>query len=182
MTEKIWFTSDTHFSHDKIQSFCRYTRFQGSMEEHDTRLISKWNSRVGKGDRVYHLGDFSFGSRAYTEELLPKLNGQIHLIYGNHDEMLRTDRFKKYFASRQDYKEIRIEGIKVVMFHFPVWEWNHCHYGSFHLFGHVHHTYGTVRGKSLNVGIDNRVEGDMLPWSWEEVKAYMADKPIIRHH
>lgn len=182
MSETIWFTSDTHFGHNKIQGFCQDTRFQGTLHHHDQMLIYNWNSCVKKNDRIYHLGDFSFGSREYTEELLSQLNGNIHLIYGNHDDMLRADRFKKFFHSRQDYKEVNIDGIKVCMLHFPMHEWYQCHRGSFHLFGHVHTSYKTVRGKSMNVGIDSREQGDMMPYSWEEVLAYMADKPLIDHH
>lgn len=178
----IWFVSDTHFHHNKIQQFCRNTRPQGSLDEHDELLIARWNEYIRKGDRVYHLGDFSFGSVEQTETTLSRLKGQIHLIYGNHDEVLRTPKMAKFFSSRQDYKEIRIDKQKVVMFHFPIHEWNQCHRGAFHLFGHVHDTYGAVRGRSLNVGIDNRPNGDLSPWSWDEVKAILDTKDIIEHH
>jgi calcineurin-like phosphoesterase family protein len=178
----IWFTSDTHFNHKKVQQFCPDTRPQVSLEEHDELMIYNWNQWVQRGDRIYHLGDFSFGSVEYTESVLKRLNGEIHLIYGNHDEVLRTSKFGKYFSSRQDYKEIRIDGQKVVMFHFPIHEWHQCHRGAFHLFGHVHATYGSVRGRSLNVGIDNRPGADMAPWSWQEIKALLETKEIITHH
>lgn len=182
MSERVFFTSDTHFAHKRIQEFCPNTRPQDSLIEHDEELIYNWNSCVQKGDRIYHLGDFSFGSREYTEEVLNRLNGNIHIILGNHDRMLEDAKFKRYFASMQTYKEVTLDGIKVCMFHFPIWEWYQCHRGSFHLFGHVHANFGTVRGKSLNVGIDNRPNGDMMPWSWQEVKEFMADKPLIVHH
>lgn len=178
----IWFTSDTHFAHNKVQQFCPDTRSQGSLEEHDELMIYNWNQCVQRGDRIYHLGDFSFGSVEYTESVLKRLKGDKHLIYGNHDQVLRTEKLGGYFNSRQDYKEIRIEGQKVVMFHFPMYEWHQCHRGSFHLFGHVHATYGTVRGRSLNVGIDNRPGADMSPWSWDEVKAILETQEIITHH
>lgn len=178
----IWFTSDTHFAHNRIQTFCPDTRPQCSLEEHDELLIENWNRCVKRGDRIYHLGDFSFGSVNYTENVLRRLRGDIHLIYGNHDEVLRTPKLECYFNSRQDYKEIRIDGQKVIMFHFPIHEWHQCHRGSFHLFGHVHDTYGSVRGRSLNVGIDNRPGADMSPWNWDEVKAILETKEIITHH
>lgn len=178
----IWFTSDSHFGHNRVQQFCPNTRSQGTLEEHDELLIYNWNQCVQRGDRIYHLGDFSFGSVEYTEALLKRLKGDIHLIYGNHDEVLRTPKFAKYFNSRQDYKEIRIDGQKVIMFHFPIHEWHQCHRGAFHLFGHVHDTYGSVRGRSLNVGIDNRPGADMSPWHWDEIKALLDTKEIITHH
>ena len=180
--EDTWFTSDTHWGHSKIQGFCPNTRVQGSLEEHDELLIKNWNSQVKPHDVVYHLGDFSFLSRGLTHGLLCRLNGRIHLIYGNHDEMLRGEAFKEYFQSRQDYKEIRIDGTKVCMFHVPLHEWHHCHKGAFHLFGHVHSSYGTTGGKSLNVGVDNRPEKDMMLWHWDEIKQFMANKPCKPHH
>lgn len=182
LMSNIWFTSDTHFHHKKVQAFCPTTRSQGSLEEHDELLIENWNKHVRRGDRIYHLGDFSFGSVEQTEKTLSRLRGDIHLIYGNHDEILRTNKLAGHFNSRQDYKEIRIDGQKVIMFHFPIHEWHQCHRGAFHLFGHVHNTYGSVRGRSLNVGIDNRPNGDMSPWSWDEVKSILLTKEIITHH
>lgn len=179
---EVWFTSDTHFSHNRIQEFCPNTRMQGTLQEHDELLIYNWNQCVKPGDRIYHLGDFAFGSRESTESVLQRLKGDIHLIYGNHDHVLMTPKFGKYFKSRQDYKEIRLDGHKVCMFHFPIHEWHQCHRGSFHLFGHVHASYGEVRGRSLNVGIDNRPGGDMMPWNWEEVKALLLRKDVIGHH
>lgn len=178
----IWFTSDTHFAHNRVQEFCPDTRPQGTLEEHDELMIYNWNQCVQPGDRIYHLGDLSFGSLAQTETLLQRLKGDIHLIYGNHDEALRGPRFARFFKSRQDYKEVRIGTQKVCMFHFPIHEWHQCHRGSYHLFGHVHGSYGEVRGRSLNVGIDNRPGGDMAPWAWEEVDALLQAKPVISHH
>lgn len=178
----LWFTSDTHWQHNRVQAFCPDTRFQGSLEEHDEMLIEAWNSRVKPGDRIYHLGDVAFGSSDHTESVLSRLNGHIHLIYGNHDAKLSSARFARYFESRDSYKTIRVDGIKVVMFHFPIAEWDQCHRGAFHLFGHVHASYGTVGGRSLNVGIDNRPGADMAPWSWDEVKAVLEPLPPISHH
>lgn len=177
-----WFTSDTHFGHNKVQAFCPETRLQGDLQEHDQRLIDNWNALVRDGDQVYHLGDFSFGSASYTKDVLKHLNGDIHLVFGNHDKMLRGGDFKQFFASRQDYKDIRVDGTKIVMFHYPIYEWDAMHYGAYQLFGHVHKSFMTVRGKSMNVGIDARPNGDMCLFSEEEVHEYMKDKPVLRHH
>lgn len=182
MAHNIWFVADTHFGHNRIQQFCPKTRTHGALEEHDQKMIDNWNSQVKRGDQVYHLGDFSFAGKERTIEILEQLQGDIHLIYGNHDRMLQGPEFKKFFASRQHYKTISVEKIKVVMFHFPIFEWEQIQYGAFHLFGHVHSSYSTLRGRSLNVGIDNRPNGDMMLWSWEEVKQELLPKEIIKHH
>lgn len=177
-----FFTSDTHFGHSNIMKFCPKTRLGASIEEHDEILIQNWNSQVRPGDTVYHLGDFAFCSRGRLHEILKQLNGRIHMIMGNHDQMFAKGDYDQYLASRQDYREIKLNKTKVCLFHFPMFEWNQCHRGSFHLFGHVHDTYGTVRGKSLNVGIDNRREADMLLWTWDEIVDFMDKQPLIEHH
>lgn len=181
--QRIWFTSDTHFWHKRILDFCPDTRLgHTDVDAMSEALIWQWNDQVKKGDLVYHLGDFSFGSYEQTMDTLKRLKGSIHQIEGNHDSVLSRQEIRKRFSSFQTYKEVRIDNIKVCMFHFPMWEWHHCHKGSFHLFGHVHETYSTVRGRSLNVGIDARPNKDMRLWSWEEVKKALLDKEVITHH
>ena len=55
MEKKIWFTSDTHFGHDK--EFLYGPRGFASIGQHDWEIIRNWNSVVGPDDEVYHLGD-----------------------------------------------------------------------------------------------------------------------------
>jgi calcineurin-like phosphoesterase family protein len=49
------------------------------------KMIEYWNDRVGRGDIVYHLGDFGFGKEEETKKIRFRLKGKIHLILGNHD-------------------------------------------------------------------------------------------------
>lgn len=184
MTERIWFTSDNHYFHKNIMKFCPQTRFGESVEQMNELMIEAHNAKVGPHDRVYFLGDFCFSSAENTEGVLKRLNGRKHLIYGNHDKVLRSNRhLQNYFESVQDYKEIVIEGQKVVMFHFPMREWNSMHHGSYHLFGHVHGGLEhEVVGRSMDVGVDTRVPADMAPWSWEEVHAILQAREVRTHH
>lgn len=85
----IWVTSDTHFGHDNIISYCDRP-FKDS-KEMDECLSDNWNSVVKKGDKVYHLGDVYFGQRMKKGEehwgsFFSKLNGSKRLILGNHDD------------------------------------------------------------------------------------------------
>ena len=80
---KIWFTSDTHWNHANIIKYCK--RPFANVEEMDDALISNWNAVVDKGDHVYHLGDFCWGKRDGWIKYLKLLNGNIHIIKGNHD-------------------------------------------------------------------------------------------------
>jgi calcineurin-like phosphoesterase family protein len=143
-------------------------------------IIYAHNQRVRPQDHWYHLGDFSFGTVDQTIDVLSRMNGQKHFILGNHDQHLTDPKIRRMLTSLSTEKIIKVAGQKIIMYHYPVWEWLHCHRGSWSLFGHVHSNYKTVRGKSMNVGIDTRT--DLAPYSYEEVEAFMKDKPVIEHH
>lgn len=177
---KIWFTSDTHFGHKNILTFCE--RPFNSVEEMDEYLINNWNSKVGKDDVVFHLGDFAFASNKRWQELIYKLNGKIYLILGNHDitrwpgtyTMQLFDRVENQMMLKIDNK------YKVYLNHFPFL----CYDGTYRnpedctiqLHGHVHERVGGI-GKDdqrlqyrfpyqYDVGVDNN---NFYPISWEEI-------------
>ena len=182
MTEKIWFTSDTHFGHKNIQKFCPNTRKGADIAEHDEILIRNWTEQVAPNDRVYHLGDFMFCDSKRAASILARLTGQIHFIYGNHDKVIESNsHLRDRFTSVSHYKEITIDGIKLCLFHFPIFEWYAIGRGSFHLYGHVHGSV-QVPGRAMDVGVDTRPNGDMKLWSWEEVSSKLLDRPIRAHH
>ena len=56
---KIWFTSDTHFFHDKVVEYSQ--RPFANVEEMNEEMIARWNSVVHQDGIVFHLGDFCFG-------------------------------------------------------------------------------------------------------------------------
>lgn len=78
-----WFIADTHFFHRKVIQYS--SRPWDTLEQMHEGLIKNWNARVGKEDRVFVLGDFSFGSKPQIRELVPRLQGKKILIKGNHD-------------------------------------------------------------------------------------------------
>lgn len=180
---KVWFTSDTHFKHRNILNFCPKTRKGLHVDEHDRFIIETWQEQVGPDDLVFHLGDFSFGDAAETHSVLAQLPGQKILIWGNHDKVIRADRsLQAHFYKIADYARISIDGQVVVMFHFPIYEWDMMHRGGFHLFGHVHGNPMPIGGRCMDVGIDARPDGDMKLWSWDEVRQILLKKPIREHH
>lgn len=87
ITEDTFIISDTHFGHKNVLQFepSRNTQMRiDSFENHDEWLVERWNSVVSPDDVVLHLGDFAFNS---ASNYLPRLNGTIILILGNHDQV-----------------------------------------------------------------------------------------------
>ena len=89
-------TSDHHFGSWKIgQSPWRKPVFTQAEEE---ELVAKWNSVVKPTDLVIHVGDFCDGGAADLMEYRKRLNGNIILVKGNHDD-LPDDIYKAAFQS-----------------------------------------------------------------------------------
>lgn len=144
-------------------------------------LIEKWNSRIKRGDTVYHLGDFCFGKKPedFTRHFC-RLNGNIHYVQGNHDGL--TSQFKNCFESyHEGYLEVKIDGKHVVFSHYPILSWNRKNHGSFMLHGHCHYTLvpsrkdNAILGKILDVGVDGN---DLYPYNWDEIIEIMKNKPV----
>ena len=87
----IWFSSDLHFNHDK--DFCYEPRGFQSIEEMNTEIIKRWNSKVAADDEVYILGDLMLQDLAAGMHCLRQLNGQFHIILGNHDTNARIEEY-----------------------------------------------------------------------------------------
>jgi calcineurin-like phosphoesterase family protein len=166
-----WFTSDTHYFHKRIQEFCPDTRAGKDADEMTELMVQSWNGRVKPHDRVYHLGDVSFGSYAKTAQVLGRLNGNIELIMGNHDgKTLRS--LSGYFASMKDYDHIKIGDQYLVLCHFPIENWREMRHGTIHLHGHLHgdtHHECRVLPNRLDVGVDTRKDRLMAPYHYDEV-------------
>lgn len=145
----IYFTADTHFGHKNIINLCK--RPFCSVEEMDEWLIKLWNERVGILDTVYHLGDVSLSHGKRIDSILERLNGTIHLVYGNHDrkEIRRHPRF----ASSNYVLEIKHGGHDITLCHYAFRTWNGSTHGSLMLHGHSHGLIKPSR-QSIDVGVD----------------------------
>lgn len=152
-----FFTSDTHFGHKTVIEYCK--RPFGSVDEMNEEMIRRWNVCVGKSDKVYHLGDFSFLGSVATKAIVARLNGQIVLVQGNHDA--KPNRF---FAQVWRHGMLELAGVRVALSHYP-YKGQDDHDsrdfserqmeddGLWLLHGHVH-TEWKVRGRMINVGVD----------------------------
>lgn len=143
----VFFISDTHFFHEGVVE-SKGRPFSSLEEMHET-LVRNWNARVGAEDWVFHLGDFCWRARAEaTAALLPRLNGRIFLIRGNHDafdaEALQQ-RAEKPFEAIADLAELRVSRpdgavAQFVLCHYPIENrrWKDAKRGALHLHGHDH--------------------------------------------
>ncbi len=143
-----YYIADLHFFHEILNTKMDKRGFE-SVEQMNEYMIRKWNAKVRVNDEVVILGDFSWGKPEETNKLLDKLHGRLYLIEGNHDRF-STD--KKYNSKRfvwiKPYEEMKDNGRKVVLCHYPMM----CYNGQYHrdeqgnpktymLYGHVHDTH-----------------------------------------
>jgi calcineurin-like phosphoesterase family protein len=151
------FTSDLHHSHKRIVEFTN-RGVDTTQERHTDWLVKVWNKNVSSGDLVYHLGDFSF-AKNYDEIafFVNALEGQKIFIKGNHDRREHLDQLVKdnLIQAWYDYKEIKLQDIPTVLFHFPIASWHQQSRGALHLHGHCHGNFKDYRGKMLDVGLDS---------------------------
>jgi calcineurin-like phosphoesterase family protein len=167
----IWFTSDTHFNHKAVLGYCNRP-FQ-SAEEMNEVMIKDFNHLVGVKDVVYHLGDFAFAGTEVVKSLRGRLNGTIHLIKGNHDYKWSKVAFGA-FDSVENLRQIKMDGITIVLCHFPLLSWNKRAYGAWHLHGHSHGaTPFDPSVKRMDVGVDCH---DYKPVSYDFVRSVLEDK------
>lgn len=121
----IYLTGCTHFDHGNIIKYAN--RPFKDVDEMNETLVNNWNKRVNKNDTVYHLGDFCFKYNK-IDYWRSRLNGTIIQIKGNHDPK----------NTGTIYREINHGKKKVVLFHYPIDEWNGYYRGAYHFHCHTH--------------------------------------------
>lgn len=169
-SSKVFFISDFHARHKNIIKFCG--RPWSNKEEMTEALINNWNSVISPDDIVFNLGDFIW-SGSYGA-IIPKLNGHIHLILGNHDRHINPT-WEKYLAGIHEQLTLLIDNKIVYLNHFPYLCFPE---NAYQLFGHVHLSKIKNDGQDFqrckyllpnqyDVGVDFN---NFKPISWKEVK------------
>jgi calcineurin-like phosphoesterase family protein len=154
---KEFVTSDLHFGHKNIMSFCPRTRgHYVDVDQMNQDLTDKWNRKIAKQDTVYVLGDVCFMNLESAVSTVQGLNGRKILIQGNHDrKLLKKTEFRDCWEEIHTYLDINRNGTKIVMFHYPLAEWDQQYRGSVHLYGHLHgNPSGVEHYRALDVGCD----------------------------
>ncbi len=205
-----FFTSDLHIGH---RSILKYTERgpimvgcaqQGEDEEiekgelerrlhvHNNWVLNRINATVGPTDHLYILGDLFFGDKWLAGHWIDQLKCKHRIfIEGNHDDDLmsfyrNSGLFEEVHGS---YHEIKVNGHKIILSHYPIAEWNRGHKGALHLHGHCHGNFDYKSAnlqdkKILDVGWDNSIKvlGEYTPFSLEQIEEYMKGRVNILHH
>lgn len=151
----IYFTADLHLFHPfvaavrgygpKVDNLNEYVRRVGEDQleretetyAHDVKVINRINSRVGKLDELYVLGDVSKGtgrsfecalSMLYTRLNVPR--SRCHLVLGNHEnfkvkdtsDCLDSISVNDVFGYVTKSEYLFVEGYPVVLTHLPLAE------------------------------------------------------------
>jgi len=144
-------------------------------EEMNEFMVQEWNAVVGKGDTVYHLGDFALASPKNTRLILERLKGKKYLCRGSHDKS--AIKCAKYFEDIFTSRLISIGGHHIFLAHHCHKVWASSHYNSWHVFAHSHgglDEYAAAEGKLLDGGVDSH---NFRPWSFEEIRKVMDTRP-----
>jgi calcineurin-like phosphoesterase family protein len=180
MKRAIYFTSDQHFGHDNILKFT--DRPYKTVKEMNKDIIKKWNKQVNSNDIVYVLGDFVWNTVKTNEykKILEKLNGNIVLIVGNHDDMRTIRGLNLGFSDVLWGAEILMGKRQVALSHYPyrfgfwknLWSTVRCFFqtgrlpkikhrgkrlvdnGKWLLHGHIHGKSRFDGKRSIHVGWD----------------------------
>lgn len=182
----IFFTSDTHFGHARCVEFAN--RPYEAVGQMNDSLVDAVNSRVGVDDELYILGDYSFKMTvADAYELRKKIAcKRVHLIPGNHDKDWTQPAVSGAFIVEPPICILKVDGLKIVMSHFPMADWQGMSHGSWHLHGHIHSIGGAYnlfnREQGLlryDVGVDANA---YAPVSLAELREWFSavDEPCGR--
>lgn len=188
--EKLFFISDPHFCHENIIRLCG--RPFHNVHEMNETIISNWNDAVSEEDEIVIIGDMF-----WTEDKLPdyrnimaRLAGRKHLIFGNHDYFSAQQYLDMGFTSAQPYLEVVIGKVRIDCFHYPMLEWNGYYKGTLHFHGHAHGKSSHFSRRVLDVGVD---ANGFKPIKWadiagkygeiikEELAKIRADKQRTHH-
>lgn len=150
-----YYISDLHLFHNKIIE--KFNRPFSSIDEMHKTIIANWKRKVKDNDTVYVLGDVGMYHAKEIGDILLSLPGHKILVTGNHDfKNIHTKSYKKAFDLITPYLEIEDHGRNVVLFHYPVEEWDGKYRGYYHLHGHVHNKEATLicKEKRFNVSVE----------------------------
>ncbi len=191
---RTWFTADLHLGHGNIIKYCqrpfltdeererartdprgRWRVSEETVRRHDNALIEAINTGVGADDVLWVLGDFCWGGLAEAREYRDRIRcGNVHLVWGNHDQRS----IRPVFGKALEQGMIQVSGVDIWLCHYPMRTWDRRFHGSWHLYGHVHGRFVAEDNRNptmltRDVGVD---ACNYLPLSFEDLQHYMAPR------
>jgi len=147
--ERKLYISDLHFGHINVTKAGKNfdnRNFRDLDEMHDF-ITMKWNANVKNGDHVYILGDVCLqlnnNNFGYYKELISNLNGNKHLILGNHDKNINR-KYELLYVEVCQYKEVQDivnnSNKRVILSHYYMPFYNHHYRNAIMLHGHSHNS------------------------------------------
>lgn len=136
----VFLIADPHFSHAGI---CKFTykdsttgeekkvRPFNDPEEMNEFMVKAWNETVRPNDKVYVLGDVAMKDK-HWHDVLPRLNGHLILIAGNHD-------IAKPSVKRKYFRDVRACHVLngCILTHIPIHKASMARFGC-NIHGHLH--------------------------------------------
>ena len=114
------------------------------------KMIEKWNAVVEPEDTVIHGGDFALGPKQLQTETFNRLNGQKHLVLGNHDGSVSRMKSIGFLSVQKFWMEDCI-----LVWHDPATVppelYESCR---IFLYGHVHSKSIDLLAKSRNISTE----------------------------
>lgn len=165
----IFVTSDTHFFDEHMLGITDFAiRPFASADAMNEAIIEAWNKVVSPTDTVYHLGDIAVHfirpekkSHQDVFEVLQQLNGNLHLVKGNHDQRSLFKYLAKHNYQVNNKPKFSFYDVGVLI------KYDHRQYYLTHyplmlgiapkiinLHGHIHH-YAINIKENINVGLDS---------------------------
>ena len=157
--DKTFFTADEHYLNNGIIHYCN--RPFETTKEMTQALIHKHNQTVPKDGNVWHIGDFTLQGPHKADyirrNILEQLNGQHHLVLGNHDEWKVQSYLKDAFLTVHSAFWFYYEGMSFYLGHDPsMYTVLENIPDAYLLCGHVHNlfTHKKKKKRVINVGVD----------------------------
>jgi calcineurin-like phosphoesterase family protein len=126
--------------------------------EMDEFMVKAWNERVGKNDKVYHLGDVVINRKSLG--IMRRLNGDKVLIRGNHD-IFRDDEYRQHFRELRAYHVLN----GMILSHIPLHEASLGRFGV-NIHGHLH-ANRVMKAKGINYPTGEIIYSDEIdPRYW----------------
>ena len=156
----IYYISDLHLGDERVFEKCN--RPFKDTKELEIEIVNRWNKKVSENDVVYVLGDIAEDNYLQAIEIFKELNGEKHLIIGNHDlKMLEKIKNAHIFKSIEFMNIIEDDGRVVCLCHYPLMDWMEFSRGGYHIYGHIH----------------NKTNKNNI--AYEQIKEYYKDKPCF---